>query len=233
MDARALRIRPRNETRPTQALSVLEALRWSAHVAGGLLRQAAWRALLVLRADVLLKLPLRLPEPSFPTQSILVPFQVSDTPFNKQSGEPRVADNLLYVPRCRFANLVRALTAHGGRENLHDMCSWVRGPVGYWLSTRHDANSAHERNPLFRMVGRAEANTSCRWPPCGHPNDALRWRARGQACGWPPASDPGDPAPCTSARCARGTWERDEKAKGLSVSRSAFLQAVARLRAGG
>eukprot|EP00966_Prymnesium_polylepis_P068046 1581555-Prymnesium_polylepis.1 len=233
MDARALRIHPRNETQPTQALSILEALRWSARIAGSLLRQAAWRALLVLRADVLLKLKLPLPEPSFPTQSILVPFQVSDMPFNKRSGEPRVADNLLYVPQCRFANLVHALTAHSGRDNLHDMCGWLHGPVGYWLSTRHDANSAHERNPLFRMAGRPEANTSCKWPPC-HPTNPLQWRARGMPCGWPPASDPGEPAPCTGARCAHSTWERDEKAKGLSVSRSAFLHALARLsRAGG
>ena len=225
MDPRALRVHSRNGT---QTLTVLEALRWTARVAGGLLRQAAWRSLLVLRADVVLKQRLRLPEPAFGTRSILVPFQVWDQPFTKLSHVPRVADNMIYVPRCRFAELIRALSSHGGQRNLHDLCDWLRGPVSYWVASRHDADSSRERNPLFRMVGRPEATTSCLRPPCDG------GRERGQPCGWPPQSEPGEPQwPCGFTRCPRSTWEHEQWAAGVMATQRAFsaMQARSRMKA--
>ncbi|KAL3906346.1 MAG: hypothetical protein SGPRY_010585, partial [Prymnesium sp.] len=112
------------------ALSVLESLRWGVGIARRLLRGFTWRALLLLRADIVLKMQLNLPEPSFPTQSIIAPFQasptrfllvmlgrvglvhakpVSDAPFSRPTQLPRVADNFFYVPKCRLPEFVRCV----------------------------------------------------------------------------------------------------------------------------
>ncbi|KAL1522624.1 hypothetical protein AB1Y20_017606 [Prymnesium parvum] len=222
LDERAVRLRPRNAT---QALTLLDALHWSVAAAKSLLRRHAWRALLVLRADLALKQQLQLPEPTFPTQSILVPFQVSDIPFTKLNHIPRVADNMLLVPHCRIGELVRALAAHAARQNLHDLCDWVRCPVSYWLASRHDANSALEQNPLFRMVGRSEALPGCRHRPCGAA------RPRGMACRWPPETKAHPPESCAAMRCPRWTWKRVETISPKFVTTSSFAQQLAKLKA--
>jgi len=151
-------MRAKNFSR-SQVRSVLSSLRWANHVAWQSRELHTWSALLMLRTDLVLKMHLPLPSPgSSVGGAIIAPFQVDEGIWQQY---PIVADNLFLVPRGRLGALMSALRAHRDYTHLHLLCDWLAaegtaGRVDYFVRTRHDANSAHEANPLYRMAGRKE-----------------------------------------------------------------------------
>ena len=127
----------------------------------GLLKD--WRALLLLRADVELLVDLPLPPPREPLSDIIVPFQQihQDESFSKGFvPTPLVADHIFWVPRCRFKGLELALLEYRRetqQTNLHFLCEFIRG-VRYFVNKTFDSNTAHDGNPLLRVVNKNYTN---------------------------------------------------------------------------
>ncbi|KAL1507690.1 hypothetical protein AB1Y20_007303 [Prymnesium parvum] len=139
----------------SQLASFAESLRWAAAAAG------AADALLVCRADLLFKRPLPLPRPCELDELIVVPFQISDAFGSRlQSGHPRVADAFVFVPAARVAELtaaVRRAASASLETTLHDLCAWLTGVTFFNATHGFDSDSEKEWNPLYRIIGRAEA----------------------------------------------------------------------------
>ena len=143
----------------SQLYAVQRSLEWALMVTA----QLEWRSLLLTRADLELKTAVRIPPPSLYTCEIIVPFETLDG--------WQVSDTLIYIPWCRFDELLRVIrgrvtrfhrllaindTKSKDEDQLHALCRWVSG-VKYLYPERYDANSLKDVNPLYRMVGRAES----------------------------------------------------------------------------
>ena len=80
----------------------------------------------------------------------------------------RVADLFAFIPRSRLAQVLDVLRHHAGCPvwmGLHNLAHWLGssgGGVRFMLSSRHDANTENQWNPLFRIAGRREAAESTR-----------------------------------------------------------------------
>jgi len=133
-----------------------------------------WAAMLMLRIDLVLKVPLTLPSPG-DQGPVRVPFATSCNPGCAPdemthggprlapAALPRVADTFFFVPRTRAVEWSRALAAHRdcSRGDLHNLLFYL-ADVNYLaplsnITRRFDADSAKNFNPIYRITGRPEA----------------------------------------------------------------------------
>ena len=170
LGASAVRFRPLSST---QTASLLETMQWAA--------VATSRAVLLVRADVELKVDLALPPPSAIGWAVLVPFRVPpslamlrdylDATENKMSEAEAevklalVADAVHFVPRNRLSDFMQMLAAHNQSASIHMLCQWLAGGgVSFWDGSVYQADSCLETNALYRQVW------GCNSMPCtSHP----------------------------------------------------------------
>jgi len=145
----------------TQVVSVVNSLIWCMaeveRMRGSWPRQ--WGSLMMVRADIEIKIRLAVPPPTNVGSAIIVPFHCSDVPFTNDLGRPTVADAIHFLPRSRVAELLARLQSHLGYGSMHSLCEWVHN-VHYFVPSRHNANSQIEWNPIYRFVGRDEGEPS-------------------------------------------------------------------------
>lgn len=139
----------------TQAATLLKVVNASTSIGG----YQAWEAMLLMRVDVLFKQTLYLPSPIANGYAILAPFDQADSgavpSFKQQSG---IADQFLWLPRCRVAELSRWLGRNKHKNTLHQLCSPpLQGVVDFFYRGAYHANPEVEWNPYFRIIGRVEA----------------------------------------------------------------------------
>jgi len=145
----ALQVAVRTRTlAPTQLLSVLHTLEWALMVT-----TQDWQSLLLTRADLELKADIRLPPPTAHTCDLITPFETLDGWL--------VADTIVYLPWCRYDEMLSTLNRRARKRNeshdFHGLCHWMDG-VKFFHEERYDANSNHDWNPMYRMVGRPEVS---------------------------------------------------------------------------
>ena len=158
-----VRTAPTHPKASSQMASWVRTLQWISSTL-----DVDWTALLLLRADLLLKARMPLPAPPLPVAPeggmiLFAPFRISGafgatTPGN----HARVADTFLLVPREASALLTACLREKSSRgqyaPNLHglgDVCPSAE--IRMMLTSQHDSDSSKQWNPLYRMIGRPEA----------------------------------------------------------------------------
>jgi hypothetical protein len=117
----------------------------------------------IVRADLLFKqeIPMNLVRKS--KQSVLVPWQISETYGSKlASGKGRVCDTFAFVANVN--KTIDALTKHSHKTCLHNIMDWI--DCGYIISNyARDSDSAKEFNDYYRIVGREEAISTSSYRP--------------------------------------------------------------------
>jgi hypothetical protein len=177
----------------TQVESLHAALHWSWFA--GLSRFGLWGAMLILRADVELKMELPLPLPGG-GHEIIVPFEalVSHVVSKRavKRGEanhtafvvpevPDVCDVIIYLPRCRLEEFILASAPFASAPTLlHKMCHWSLGALAYFLPHTYNSDTTVHSNPLYRMINRVEGPTKVQWAAC-----KASWGWTPQWCGRP------------------------------------------------
>ena len=137
----------------TQVASWASSLRWALPLLR--LHVPQYRALLVMRVDVHLKLDFPLPPPgsvmASSDQPLLTPFL-----HPKELEVPEMCDVILFVPRGRDALLLATLERHrgGGGASLHHLPKLMR--VAPILQQRYDSAPDLMWNPLYKLADRRE-----------------------------------------------------------------------------
>ena len=170
----------RLENGRTQMENLHAALHWSWFA--GWSRFGMWGALLILRADVEIKMDLPLPSPKSELRhEIHVPFEalVSHVVSKRASSRgvntthfalpevPDVCDVIIYLPRCRLEEFVLASVPFMAAPTvLHKMCHWSLGAISYFIPGTYNSDTAVHTNPLYRMISRSEGPTKAQWAAC-------------------------------------------------------------------
>lgn len=136
-----------------QIASVLSSLAWLS-AGENLLTNAG--GLLLLRADVLLKQSLRVPQPNADegaTQFIRVPFDMMEC-----TKGHLLVDTIVFVPATQYEPFERFLLRRPKAGDLH----WIHHGTGVWLETwlphfHGDPNTAVNWNPMYEIIGRPRA----------------------------------------------------------------------------
>ncbi len=183
---------------------------------------ADWRALVLVRIDLLWKRAVELPPPSAVTHEIIVPWRVDLKNLSRVDAEPWINDVLFFIPACRLREVWsffvrRAGEVRGPWTPLHWICLNRGFACGlrYLTPCATTASTATERNSLYRIVGRPEAAYA---PDCRRRRHALQSPLR-------PEHDERVTRECSASAAPQAEGRPPEHA---AATRPASLASVAR-----